>query len=81
MQLKTNLSVSVLGSPLGRDMWQAKAQNKDLPVFMSIKFDDDEHMTAFKKLVIAMTRYNPDERPTMDEVELKLIELHGMIYI
>ena len=63
----------VLGTSLGRDMWQAAAQNAALPATVEVRPADSECVRAYKQLVVAMTSYHPHDRPTMDQAEITLI--------
>ena len=67
----------VLGLKLGQVMWQANAERRPLPTIFGIRSGDSELMKAMKSLALDMTRFQPDERPTMDEVELRITDIVG----
>ena len=66
-----------MGQALGHSMWQADAQGKPLPALLQFSWKDSEPIKAVKKVILAMTSYRPDDRPSMDDVELRLTELNG----
>ena len=76
--LKYNIIISVQGeSYLGQTMHIAMKTNQSIADPISPSSRDTEPEKAFKRLAVAMTKCRPEERPTMDEVEMQLIELYG----
>ena len=75
-----DFACTVLEASIGQRMWQAKAERKTLPGIIKICHKDTKQEKAMKQLILDMTKYDPDSRPSMDEVELQLTMLIGNSY-
>ena len=58
-------------------MWQAKAENRVLPSVIEIMRGDTEEERILKQLILDMTKYNPYDRHTMDDVEQQLVDVQS----
>ena len=62
-------------------MWRTDARNEPLPAVTEIKKGDSDEEKQFKQIIIDMTQYTPEDRPTMEDVEHQLANLHGLYTI
>ena len=82
--LSNSIFNKVLGSPLGQSMWLAHVENGIMPVILEVKQKDSSAKQAMKRLIFHMTQYSPEDRPSMDDVELQLTAIEGetsVIYV
>ena len=65
---------------LGQTMRDAMATNQVIPDPIKISSTDMVVIRAMKQLAIDMTRPQPEDRPTMDEVEMRLTQIQGGLF-
>ena len=58
-------------------MWQSEAKGQSLPVIIEINHRDTQEEKTMKQLILDMTQYDPDRRPSMDTVEAQLTDISG----
>ena len=58
-------------------MWLADVENRTIPVILEIQQKDPSAKQAMKRLILDMTQYRPENRPSMDDVELQLTAIEG----
>ena len=59
-------------------MWQAHARKTPLPCVIKINSRDREEVKMMKRIILNMTKYIPEDRLSLDDVEQCLTDLIGM---
>ena len=73
--------IAVLGPPLGQAMLRAEALKTTMPVILEVQQKDSGSKKAMKRLILDMTQCRPEDRPSMDDVELQLTAIEGEITV
>ena len=58
-------------------MWQANAKNTPMPCVIEISSSDTEEVKMMKRIILDMTKYTPEDRLSMDDVEQRFTDLIG----
>ena len=62
-------------------MVRAEALKKTMPFILEVQQKESSSKKAMKRLILDMTQYSPEDRPSMDDVELQLTAIEGEITV
>ena len=62
-------------------MRDANATNQPFPDPINVYSTDTPIVRALKRIAIAMTQPQPEDRPSMEEVDTQLIEVQGELVL
>ena len=65
---------------VGQAMCYALKANEKIEDPIAIEAHDSDIVKALKELALLMTKPKAEDRPTMDDVDMKLMQIQGMDY-